>query len=193
MYKTNINHSDRKQANVVLSSATIGSLESSLQALCKHLHLLHEKACFVDCAKQRQQLSCRWLLQKTCFATYPSDVGIHWDLLQLHTTSITFAFKPKHFSYKRSFCFLQFYSYKVLLCTSKDKTACANVPTITWGDNRWFLCAGTHVLGAKHHAISRQKTQPNCFLHVLCPTYLQPKSTQRRQHKEGYKCETKNK
>ena len=57
MYKTNINHSDRKQANVVLSSATIGSLESSLQALCKHLHLLHEKACFVDCAKTATFLS----------------------------------------------------------------------------------------------------------------------------------------
>ena len=60
MYKTNINHSDRKQANVALLSATIGWLESSLQELALAARI--EKACFVDCAKQRQQIPCRWLL-----------------------------------------------------------------------------------------------------------------------------------
>ena len=92
----------------------------------------------------------------------------------LHTTSITFTFKPKHFSYKRSFCFFIVFTL-IRFCCAQVRIKLL-VPTITWGDNRWFLCADTHVLGAKHHAISKQKTQPNCWTTGSTCCVLWPKA-----------------
>lgn len=67
-----------------------------------------------------------------------------------------------------------FYSFTLIRFCCAQVRIKLPVRSITWGDNRnigWFVCAGTHVLGAQHHAISRQKNQPNWFLLVLRPTY----------------------